>query len=394
MRFIMKKVLSVIFAIILFVQLTACTANNENPSIKSMKVYNCINDYEALFNIDDSNLTPNKGSMFAFESDLSSEEIMNTLSESNPNVTFIKLNDNEFLAEYNENCPYILFSKRVCDKNNNIVDNVCVVMSESKELNEINHDIPYESIKMWYPVHLTNHYFTYEKIDDETYSLVANDTTPFDSYVYLNESQTAFTDIYEFYEDCGYEVQCEGGNLTSGIMFVTPNTDKTSPFRILVMKKNNTYAMQYGIVNSDLKQQVVAPITNYIDALNTKNAESYLSCFEVIDKSSIDVFLNNVKSCSLNNAELFWADGEYGQYIIKVDYTLTSEDGKMMGSLGTGEHTLVEYFLLGNDNKELKILCHYNQLDDCIRELDSYKEFEQNEENKDDALVDWLFSLQ
>lgn len=394
MRFIMKKVLSVIFAIILFVQLTACTANNENPSIKSMKVYNCINDYEALFNIDDSNLTPNKGSMFAFESDLSSEEIMNTLSESNPNVTFIKLNDNEFLAEYNENCPYILFSKRVCDKNNNIVDNVCVVMSESKELNEINHDIPYESIKMWYPVHLTNHYFTYEKIDDETYSLVANDTTPFDSYVYLNESQTAFTDIYEFYEDCGYEVQYEGGNLTSGIIFVTPNTDDTKQFRILVMKKNNTYAMQYGIINSDLKQRVAAPITNYIDALNTKNAESYLSCFEDIDKSSIDVFLNNVKSCTLNNVELFWVDEENQDYIFKVDYKLVSGDGKMMGSLEPGEHTLVEYFIVGSVDKERKILHKYNNLDDCIRELKDYKDFEQNEENKDDALVDWLFSLQ
>ena len=152
--------------------------------------------------------------------------------------------------------------------------------------------------------------------------------------------------------------------------------------------------MQYGIINKDLKQQVVTPITDYIDALNTKNAEEYLSCFEDIDKSSIDVFLNNVKSCDLNNAELFWADKENQEYIFKVDYTLVSEDGKMMGLLGAGEHTLVEYFVVGSDNKELKILNHYGLLDDSIRELINYKEFEQNEENKDDALVDWLYSLQ
>ncbi len=211
---------------------------------------------------------------------------------------------------------------------------------------------------------------------------------------YLNESTSVFTDIVKFYEDCGYEVQYEGGNLTSGIIFVTPNTDDTNPFRILVMKKNNTYAMQYGIINKDLKQQVVTPITDYIDALNTKNAEEYLSCFEGIDKSSIDVFLNNVKSCDLNNAELFWADKENREYIFKVDYTLVSEDGKMMGSLGAGEHTLVEYFVVGSDNKELKILNHYGLLDDSIRELIIYKEFEQNEKNKEDALVDWLYSLQ
>lgn len=217
---------------------------------------------------------------------------------------------------------------------------------------------------------------------------------PFDSYVYLNESTSVFTDIVKFYEECGYEVQYEDGNLTSGIIFVTPNTDDTNPFRILVMKKNNTYAMQYGIINKDLKQQVVTPITDYIDALNTKNAEEYLSCFEDIDKSSIDVFLNNVKSCDLNNAELFWADKENQEYIFKVDYTLVSEDGKMMGLLGAGEHTLVEYFVVGSDNKELKILNHYGLLDDSIRELINYKEFEQNEENKDDALVDWLYSLQ
>lgn len=386
----MKKVLSLIIIIILFVQLTACKADNEKPNIK---VYNCVNDYEAVLNIDNIKLTPSKGNMFAFESNLSAEEIMNALSESNPNVTFNKLNNREFLAKYNENCPYILFSKNVCDKNKNIVDDVYVVMSESEEFGKIGHDIPYESMKIWYPEHLTNHYFTYEKVSDETYTLEVNNN-PFESYVYLNESTSVFTDIVKFYEDCGYEVQYEGGNLTSGIIFVTPNTDDTNQFRILVMKKNNTYAMQYGIINSDLKQRVAAPITNYIDALNTKNAESYLSCFEDIDKSSIDVFLNNVKSCTLNNAELFWVDEENQQYIFKVDYKLVSEDGKMMGSLEPGEHTLVEYFIVGSVNKELKILHHYNQLDDCIRELKNYKEFEQNEENKDDALVDWLYSLQ
>lgn len=367
----MKKVLSIIIIIILFVQLTACKADNEKPNIK---VYNCVNDYEAVLNIDNIKLTPSKGSMLAFESDLSVEELMNALSESNPNVTFIKLNNREFLAKYNENCPYILFSKNVCDKNENIVDDVYVVMSESEEFGKIGHDIPYESMKIWYPEHLTNHYFTYEKVSDETYTLEVNNN-PFESYVYLNESTSVFTDIVKFYEDCGYEVQHEGGNLTSGIIFVTPNTDDTKQFRILVMKKNNTYAMQYGIINSDLKQRVAAPITNYIDALNTKNAESYLSCFEDIDKSSIDAFLNNVKSCTLNNAELFWVDEENQQYIFKVDYKLVSEDGKMMGSLEPGEHTLVEYFIVGSVNKELRILHHYNQLDDCIRELKDYKDF-------------------
>lgn len=386
----MKKVLSLIIIIILFVQITACKADNEKPNIK---VYNCVNDYKAVINIDNIKLTPSKGSMLAFESDLSVEELMNALSESNPNVTFIKLNNREFLAKYNENCPYILFSKNVCDKNENIVDDVYVVMSESEEFSKIGHDIPYESINIWYPTYLTSHYFTYEKTNDETYTLETNNN-PFDSYVYLNKSTSVFTDIVKFYEDCGYEVQYEGGNLTSGIIFVTPNTDDTNQFRILVMKKNNTYAMQYGIINSDLKRRVAAPITNYIDALNTKNAESYLSCFEDIDKSSIDAFLNNVKSCTLNNAELFWVDEENQQYIFKVDYKLVSEDGKMMGSLEPGEHTLVEYFIVGSDNKELKILHHYNQLDDCIRELKNYKEFEQNEGNKDDALVDWLYSLQ
>lgn len=259
----MKKVLSLIIIIILFVQLTACATENEKPNIK---VYNYVNDYEAVLNIDNIKLTPSKGSMLALESDLSAEEIMNALSESNPQITLIKLNNREFLAKYNENCPYILFSKNVCDKNENIVDDVYVVMSESGEFNEIDHDILYESINIWYPTHLTSHYFTYEKTNDATYTLETNNN-PFDSYVYLNESTSVFTDIVKFYEDCGYEVQHEDGNLTSGIIFVTPNTDDTNPFRILVMKKNNTYAMQYGIINKDLKQQVVTPITDYIDAL-------------------------------------------------------------------------------------------------------------------------------
>lgn len=105
----MKKVLSIIIIIILFVQLTACSADNGNRNIK---VNNYVNDYETELNIDSFKLTASKENLFAFESDLSAEEIMNVLSESNPNVTFIKLNDREFLAKYNKNCPYILFSKK------------------------------------------------------------------------------------------------------------------------------------------------------------------------------------------------------------------------------------------------------------------------------------------
>ena len=76
----MKKVLSLIIIIILFVQLTACATENEKPNIK---VYNYVNDYEAVLNIDNIKLIPSKGSMLAFESDLSAEEIQGYIACSN-----------------------------------------------------------------------------------------------------------------------------------------------------------------------------------------------------------------------------------------------------------------------------------------------------------------------
>lgn len=55
------------------------------------------------------------------------------------------------------------------------------------------------------------------------------------------------------------------------------------------------------------------------------------------------MFLNNVKSCKINKCELFWMDQSNDEYILKVDRALVSENGKQMGSLGTGKVDCIDY---------------------------------------------------
>ena len=203
----------------------------------------------------------------------------------------------------------------------------------------------------------------------------------------INRNETdenTFTDFVKFYENCGYKVEYEGGNLTGGNICVysddgNPLQSSTPLFRILVMKKEDRTAMRYcaGKDVHELKAEEV--VVNYVVALNSKKPEQCLNCFKKIDDKGIDDFLNNVKSCKLNNSELFWMDQSNDEYIIKVNRTLVSEDGKQMGSLGTGKVDCTDYWLIEIIDEKPKIVCQYKSFTDTISELTVYKEFEDND---------------
>ena len=90
------------------------------------------------------------------------------------------------------------------------------------------------------------------------------------------------------------------------------------------------------------------------------------------------MFLNNVKSCKINKCELFWMDQSNDEYILKVDRTLVSENGKQMGSLGTGKVDCIDYWIVKIIDGKPKIACQYKSFTDTISELTVYKEFEDN----------------
>ena len=65
--------------------------------------------------------------------------------------------------------------------------------------------------------------------------------------------------------------------------------------------------------------------------------------------------------------------------MLEVDRTLISEDGKQMGSLGTGEVNCTDYWLVKIFDGEPKIICQYASFSDTLSELTVCKEFEKNE---------------
>ena len=134
--------------------------------------------------------------------------------------------------------------------------------------------------------------------------------------------------------------------------------------------------MQYCAGKDVQELEAGKVIEKYADALNSKNTEAFLSCFKEIDDSRADDFINSVKKCFINSSELFWADQSRDEYILKVDRNLVSEDGKQIGSFGTGTVYCNDFWVVKIIDGEPKIIGQYESSGDAISELSVYKEFE------------------
>ena len=387
----MKKLLSLLIICLLLVQLTACGLNSEEKDTGILYLKNPIDNSVTEIKVDSEKVYFANGETLAFQSKLNITEMVESLAEENPDYLFGALDDRQILMSKkiaDKNNVYILFSKYVVDENDNPIDDVYVVTSESCYAN-----LPLSKMSICFPYSLTNACFTFSQEDEATFTLSSNLHEPFFNITGLRNSPTIFTDLVEFYENCGnYRVVYEGGNLTDGQISVYPDNKNVffPEFQILVIKNEDRMAMKYCAGKDVHELKAEEAVENYVDALNSKNAEAFLNCFKKIDDKGVDVFLNSVKSCKLNSSELFWADQSTDEYVLKVNRTLVSEDGKQMGSLGTGEVDCTDYWLVKLIDGEPKIICQYVLLNDTISELTVYKEFKKNEE---DNLVDWLFSI-
>lgn len=387
----MKKLLSVLIICLLLVQLTACGLNSEGKHTGTLHLNNPIDNSVTEIKVDAEKVYFADGDMLAFQSKLNITEMVESLAEENPDYLFGALDSRQILMSKkiaDKNNVYILFSQYVVDENDHPIDDVYVVTSESCYAN-----LPLSKMSICFPYSLTNAYFTFSQEDEATFKLSSNLHEPFFNITGLRNSPTIFTDLVEFYENCGnYRVVYEGGNLTDGQISVYPDNKNVffPEFQILVIKNEDRMAMKYCAGKDVHELKAEEAVENYVDALNSKNAEAFLNCFKKIDDKGVDVFLNSVKSCKLNSSELFWADQSTDEYVLKVNRTLVSEDGKQMGSLGTGEVDCTDYWLVKLIDGEPKIICQYVLLNDTISELTVYKEFKKNEE---DNLVDWLFSI-
>ena len=81
---------------------------------------------------------------------------------------------------------------------------------------------------------------------------------------------------------------------------------------------------------------------------------------------------------------MFWRDQSREETVIKVHRTLLSEDGKQMGSYGTGKVDCTDYWLVKLIDGDPKIICQYGYFGDTVSELGVYKEFKNHE--KDDLV--------
>jgi len=373
----MKKSLSLVVISLLLVNLTACGLNSEGKLIGTLHLKCPIDNSVTEIKVDSERAYFADGETLAFRSKASINEMVNSLAQINPDYTFEALDDKQIMmiSGKGNNSKYTSFSKYVTDENDNPIDDVYVVRNESCYANQ-----PQNKISIHFPYHLANTTYTFSTDSDESYSLTNNIHEPFYNLTGLRPSTDTFTKLVKFYENCGYKVTYEGGDLSGGQICIYPDNKNVSypKFQILVMKNEDRMAMQYCAGKDVHELKAEEAVDNYSDALNSKNAEEFLNCFKETDSKYADGFLNNVKSCKINNSELFWADQSNDEYILKVDRPLISEEGKQMGSLGTGEVDRTDYWLVKITNGEPKIICQYDLFSDTVSELTVYKEFENN----------------
>ena len=353
----------VLIAVVLVgVMTTACLTNPVSKDISANT--NDTTDLSPISNMDYEGIYADD-SFQVFHSKQSLEELRESVLYQQPaDFSATTVNDKEFLVSWHG--ADTLFSKEIYGPDGKHLEDTYVIANEQRGYIDNGEEIHYP-----YPYHLTKHHWTLSE-SQSGYSLSYSNDDPFASNVQLETGTSAFTDLIIYYQDHNCDIQYEGGNLTGGIIFVTLDSYSGRLFRILVAPKDdNTFTMRFWKPGSPDASYAETVIRRYISAANEKDVKVFVDCFEEIDERDADDFLAGVKSCSFHNAEIFWIDEEQEKYIFKVSYRLITEDGKTIGSYGTGKMDLIEYFTVSTNNSDHEplIVNKLSSFADCIHEL-------------------------
>ena len=362
-KFKKPSVALVLIAVVLVgVMTTACLTNPVSKDISANT--NDTTDLSPISNMDYEGIYADD-SFQVFHSKQSLEELRESVLYQQPaDFSATTVNDKEFLVSWHG--ADTLFSKEIYGPDGKQLEDTYVIANEQRGYIDNGEEIHYP-----YPYHLTKHHWTLSE-SQSGYSLSYSNDDPFASNVQLETGTSAFTDLIIYYQDHNCDIQYEGGNLTGGIIFVTLDSYSGRLFRILVAPKDdNTFTMRFWKPGSPDASYAETVIRRYISAANEKDVKVFVDCFEVIDESVADDFLAGVKNCSFHNAEIFWIDEEQEKYIFKVSYRLITEDGKTIGSYGTGKMDLIEYFTVSTNNSDHEplIVNKLSSFADCIHEL-------------------------
>lgn len=383
----MKRLLSVLIICLLLFQLSACGLNGEKFGTGTLRLNNPIDKSVTEIKVDSDNIYLPSGTMLAFQSSLSVTEMAASLAQKNPDYTFEALDDQQILMMDKENGnhekTYILITKDVVDADHNPISDLYIVKSESDYVDRVD-------IKLYFPYHLTKNNFVFND-NNGSWTLEDSLPAPFSSYpIGIRNPKNAMGDLVTYYESCGYLVKHIDANYDGGIITVTPTAENVTTYKIIVIQNGDNCAIQFGVspqfgmtpdAANELQEFTV--INDYFEALNTKDYQSYLACFDNSGDDNPGAFFNNVKSAELVSEELIWSDASRNESICKVRFFLSSEDNKLMGSYGTGEINALEYWTIKtNKDGKSQIKGKYSYIGDSIRTLDIYQEVQKNEKDK------------
>lgn len=209
----------------------------------------------------DFEVTSEDSSVKFCRSDLTFDELRETIFYPERGFSVVKYGDDEFLA--GAQGAQTLYSRNIYGTDGKRLENA-YVMAENRRLID-------DDTYIAYPYHLAQNRWMLSK-NGNGYRLIDN-ANPFKENVTLKTAETAFSDLVRYYAEQDYSIRYEGDNISGGIIFATSNSYSGDSFRILVTKNGKDFLMRYKANNNSevISEKISGVNLSYSSSLYTKS---------------------------------------------------------------------------------------------------------------------------
>lgn len=286
---------TIVIAVILLSVISAfCLTNplsvsDEETYVIQNPVNDCKIDLVVNPNLAKSSIMGTNSEALKFRSDLSVEEIAESLISDNTEFGYNIVGDKEVLLgnTYNkESVPFLLLTKRVRAKSGEELDDVVFLkcIGTLDDINDENGYVPYNMPNIeygfYFPEYLVDDFLfdNYEGDEENGIRYTGRDINPFASTVQLKDSNDNFNQLKNFYGRLYHYTTSKRHKDGSGEILIEDYNSENPLFKIFYNGKDKTVRFKaYAAFATESAKGVINRLEN---AINRQDFELLASCFE------------------------------------------------------------------------------------------------------------------